>query len=65
MFRNWIWWLIGICLILLMPIIPYEQEMQDGVVEIKNQSISSYLYERYKTVQKQTEEKKAETVTVP
>ncbi len=51
MFRNWIWWLIGIVLILSVPIIPYEEEIGDGIVEVSNKCIAVYLFERYEKVQ--------------
>ncbi len=53
MFRNWKWWLIGIILILFIPVIPYEEEIKDGVIEVRNKSIAVYLFERYEKVQLQ------------
>ena len=55
--KNWKWWILGIVLILFIPIIPYEKETRDGIVEVTNQSIGIYLYERYQTVQKKTNQR--------
>ncbi len=55
--KNWKWWILGIVLILFIPIIPYEKETRDGIVEVTNQSVGIYLYERYQTVQKKTNQR--------
>lgn len=57
MLRNWKWWLLGIILILFVPVIPYEEETKDGIVEVSNESISIYLYERYQETQKKVNER--------
>jgi hypothetical protein len=51
MFKNLIWWLLGIALILFAPVIPYEKQTTYGVVEVGNKSIGDFLYDRYIMVQ--------------
>lgn len=60
--KNWKWWILGIVLILFMPVIPYEEETNDGVVEVGNQPIAFYLHERYQEVQKQKADRIMEEV---
>lgn len=65
MFRNWIWWLIGILLVLLVPIIPYEEEIEDGVTEVNHKCVAVYLFERYEKVQLQNVENQLNTESEP
>ncbi len=48
----WKYWLLGIILILVFPIIPYDHSEIDGITEVKNKSIAMYVYERYQEIQK-------------
>ena len=49
--------LIVILLLLFLPVIPYEYEIQDGVTTVENRSIASWVWERYQKVQAQEEVK--------
>ena len=54
--KDWLWWLIGIILILSLPVIPYEKETEVGNIEVGNKCIAIWTYERYQTVQNNVEE---------
>lgn len=49
-----VFWIIVILMLALVPIIPYEHELQDGVTTIENKTVTTYIYEQYK----QTQERK-------
>jgi hypothetical protein len=48
--------LIVIILLLFTPIIPYENEINDGVTVIENRSVAEWVWKRYQEV-KATKEK--------
>jgi hypothetical protein len=47
--------LIGIILVLFVPIIPYEKEVQHGVTVVENKAVAQWLVERYVEIQSQKE----------
>ena len=49
--------IIGIILLLFVPIIPYENEIQDGVTVIENRSVAEWVWKNYQTVQAQNKER--------
>jgi len=44
-------WIIVFLMLVVVPIIPYEHEMQDGVTAIDNKTVVEYLYEQYQQAQ--------------
>ena len=49
--------IIGIILLLFVPIIPYENEIQDGVTVIENRSVAEWVWENYQITQTNNKER--------
>ena len=48
---KFLWGIVIILIIIFMPLIPYENEIQMGVVTVEYQNIFSVAKERYETIQ--------------
>lgn len=51
MMRKFTWFVIILLAVLFFPIIPYENEIQQGVVQIEYRNVFGFLKERYEKVQ--------------
>jgi len=50
--KKMLWIIIVALLVTFTPIIPYENEVQDGVIVVEHESIFEFLKERYEKTQK-------------
>ena len=48
--------LIAIIISLFIPIIPYENQIADGVTVVENKAVAQWVFERYVEVQSQKEQ---------
>lgn len=51
------YFIIIMLIILISPIIPYENEIQDGVTKLEHKSIIEWVWTRYQSIQKAELEK--------
>ena len=49
---RFLFWVLAIIIFLIAPVIPYEEEKNSGVIEVKSKSVAVYVLEKYQENQK-------------
>ena len=57
--------LIVIIILLFVPIIPYENQIADGVTVVENKAVAEWVFERYVEVQTRSELKETNDTVQP